>query len=217
MKHFGVIGLGMFGTSVAVTLEKLGYKVLAIDKDEKKVHAIKDLVTAAKQVDAIDEEALREAGIANCDVVVIAIGEDIESNILATIIIKEMGVKRIIVKAKNDMHGKVIEKLGVERVVYPEKDMGVRLANQIVSSDILEFIEISPDYSIEEVKAVEEFIGKSLKVLDLRKRYGISVMALRRGAELIIIPPAEEAIKEGDILIVIGETKNIKEFGKKLG
>lgn len=216
-KHFGVIGLGRFGTSVAITLEQLGNSVLAIDRDKQKVDGIKDFVTAAKQVDAIDAEALREAGIANCDAVVIAIGEDIESSTLATIVVKEMGVERIIVKAKNDLHGKVIEKLGVERVIYPERDMGARIANQLVSSDILEFIELSPEYSLEEVKASEEMIDKCIRELKFREKHNLVIIALRRHGKTIILPMANEKIKAGDILILMGETKSIKAFGKSLG
>lgn len=215
-KQFGVIGLGRFGSNVAVTLEQLGHSVLAIDRDKEKVNAIKDHVTAAKQVDAIDAEALREAGVANCDAVVIAIGEDIESSVLATIVVKGMGIKRIIAKAKNDLHGKVIEKLGVERIVYPEKDMGARLANQLVSSDILEFIELSPDYSLEEVKASEEMSGKTIRELKLREKYNIVVIAVRGEGRIKVLPPAEQLIEPSDILILIGETKSIKAFSKCL-
>ncbi|MDI6737342.1 MAG: TrkA family potassium uptake protein [Nanoarchaeota archaeon] len=215
-KQFGVIGLGRFGTSVAETLELLGNSVLAIDRDRNKVNAIKDKVTAAKQVDAIDAEALREAGIANCDAVVIAIGEDIESSVLATLVVKELGIQRVIVKAKNDLHGKVIEKLGVERVIYPERDMGARIANQLVSSDVLEFIELSPDYSLEEVKACEDMVGKSIKDIKLREKYNIVIIALRRKNNVHVLPSADEKITSGDILILIGATKDIKAFGKCL-
>ena len=214
--HFGVIGLGRFGSSVAVTLESLGNSVLAIDRDRERIAAIKDEVTAAKQVDAIDAEALREAGVANCDAVVIAIGEDIESSVLATLVVKELGVKRIIVKAKSDLHGKVIEKLGVERVVFPERDMGARLANQLVSSDVLEFIELSPDYSMEEIKACGDMIGKTIKDLKLRDKYNIVAIALRRADKVIVLPSANEKVKAGDILILMGATKEIKAFGKCL-
>jgi len=215
-KQFGVIGLGRFGTSVAITLENLGNSVLAIDRDSEKIDAIKDFVTAAKQVNAIDAAALREAGVANCDAVVIAIGEDIESSVLATLVVKELGIQRVIVKAKTDLHGKVIEKLGVERVIYPERDMGARLANQLVSSDVLEFIELSPEYSLEEVKACEDMIGKSIKEIKLREKYNIVIIALRRKNNVSVLPHADEKISAGDILILIGATKDIKSFGKCL-
>jgi trk system potassium uptake protein TrkA len=215
-KQFGVIGLGRFGSSVAITLEKLGNSVLAIDRERDRIDAIKDYVTAAKKVDAIDSAALREAGIANCDAVVIAIGEDVESSVLATLVVKELGVKRVIVKAKNDLHGKVIEKLGVERILYPERDMGARLANQLVSSDVLEFIELSSEYSLEEVKASGEMVNKSIKDLRLREKYNIVIIALRRASKVIVFPQADEKVLENDVLILIGETKSIKAFGKCL-
>ena len=180
VKQFGVIGLGRFGSSVAITLEKLGYQVLAIDKNETKVDALKDFVTHAKQTDATDADALKEAGIANCDVVVVAIGGDMQNSILTTMVLKDMGTKRIIVKASNAMHGKVIEKIGVEKIVYPEKDTGIRIAHQLVSSNILDFIQVSSDYSMEEIKISEDLKGSTLKDLNLRKKYDIEVLAIKR-------------------------------------
>ena len=215
--HFGVIGLGRFGNSVAVTLEKLGYSVLAIDRNKLMVEAIKDHVTAAKQVDAVDAEALREAGIANCNAVVVAIGEDIESSVLATIVLKEIGIKRIIAKAKSDLHGKVIEKIGVERVIYPERDMGARLANQLVSSNVLEFIELSPEYSLEEVKATSDMFGSNIKDLKLSEKYNLVIIAIKRAENVIVLPSAEEKVVDGDTLTIMGATKDIKSFGKSMG
>lgn len=213
-RQFGIIGLGRFGSSVAITLEKLGYQVLAIDKNESKVDAVKDFVTYAKQTDATDAESLKDAGISNCDVVVVAIGGDLQNSILTTIVLKEMGIKRIIVKASNAMHGKVLEKIGVEKIVYPEKDTGIRVAHQLVSSNILEFIQISSDYSMEEIKISELLKGKTLKDLNLRKKYDIEVLAIKRGEKLILVPNAEEELVLNDLLIIIGKTENIREFGR---
>lgn len=211
-KQFGVIGLGRFGSSVAITLEKLGYQVLAIDKNETKIDSVKDFVTSARQTDATDAEALKEAGINNCDVVVVAIGGDMQNSILTTIVLKEMGIKRIIVKASNAMHGKVLEKIGVEKIVYPEKDTGIRIAHQLVSSNILDFIQVSNDYSMEEIKITENIKGKTLKEMNLRKKYDIEVLAIKRGEKLILIPNAEEELLINDILIIIGKSENVREF-----
>lgn len=211
-KQFGVIGLGRFGSSVAITLEKLGYQVLAIDKNEAKIDSVKDFVTSARQTDATDTEALKEAGINNCDVVVVAIGGDMQNSILTTIVLKEMGIKRIIVKASNAMHGKVLEKIGVEKIVYPEKDTGIRIAHQLVSSNILDFIQISNDYSMEEIKISDFLKGKTLKEMNLRKKYDIEVLAIKRGEKLILIPNAEEELLINDILIIIGKSENVREF-----
>ncbi len=213
-KQFGVIGLGRFGSSVAITLEKLGYQVLAIDKSESKVDSVKDFVTHAKQTDATDTESLKEAGINNCDVVVVAIGGDMQNSILTTIVLKEMGIKRLIVKASNAMHGKVLEKIGVEKIVYPEKDTGMRVAHQLVSSNILEFIQVSHDYSMEEIRISEALQGKTLKDLNFRKKYEIEVLAIKRSEKLIIIPSAEEELVLNDLLIIIGKAENIREFGR---
>ena len=214
VKQFGIIGLGRFGSSVAITLEKLGYQVIAIDKNESKVDSVKDFVTHARQTDATDHESLKEAGISNCDVVVVAIGGDMQNSILTTMVLKDMGIKRIIVKASNAMHGKVIEKIGVEKVVYPEKDTGVRIAHQLVSSNILDFIQISTDYSMEEIRISESLKGKTLKDLNLRKRYEIEVLAIKRSDKLIIVPSAEEELSLNDILIIIGKTENVRDFEK---
>ncbi len=214
IKQFGVIGLGRFGSSVAITLEKLGYQVLAIDKNESKVDALKDFVTHAKQTDATDADALKEAGIANCDVVVVAIGGDMQNSILTTMVLKDMGTKRIIVKASNAMHGKVIEKIGVEKIVYPEKDTGIRIAHQLVSSNILDFIQVSSDYSMEEIKISEDLKGSTLKDLNLRKKYDIEVLAIKRRDKLVLVPHAEEELILNDILIIIGKTENVREFEK---
>lgn len=212
VKQFGIIGLGRFGSSVAITLEKLGYQVLAIDKNESKVDSVKDFVTSARQTDATDAESLKEAGISNCDVVVVAIGGDMQNSILTTMVLKEMGTKRIIVKASNVMHGKVIEKIGVEKIVYPEKDTGIRIAHQLVSSNILDFIQISNDYSMEEIKISDYIKGKTLKEMNLRKKYDIEVLAIKRGEKLILIPNAEEELLINDILIIIGKSENVREF-----
>jgi trk system potassium uptake protein TrkA len=149
-----VIGIGRFGKSVATNLYSLGYEVLAIDKSEKKIQDIANEVTHAVQIDARDEEALKALGIRNFDVAIVAIGDDIQSNILVSVMLKEIGVKTIIAKAKNAMHGKVLEKIGVDRVIYPERDMGLKVAQSLTSpNDLLDFIELSSRYSIAEVFA----------------------------------------------------------------
>jgi trk system potassium uptake protein TrkA len=204
-KQFAVIGLGRFGTSVAKTLSSLGYEVLAIDSSEQHVQAIANDVTHAVQVDARDEEALKALGIRNFDVVIVAIGEDVQSNILVTVTLKEIGVNYVIAKAKNNMHGKVLEKIGADKVVYPEKDMGVRVAYHLVTPNILDFIELSPEYSIAEVAAPAAFIGKSLGKLNLRAEYGMSVIAIKKKDTIIADPGADSVIEEKDILVFVGK------------
>ena len=150
-KQFAVIGLGRFGVSVARTLFKGGYEVLAIDSNEERVQKISSEVTHVVQADTTDENALKALGIRNFDVVVVAIGEDVQANVLTTLLLKELGVNYIVAKAKNELHGKMLEKIGADRVVYPERDMGQRVAHNLVSTNVLDYIELSPDLSLVEV------------------------------------------------------------------
>ncbi|SHE91437.1 MULTISPECIES: potassium channel family protein [Caloramator] len=209
-KQFVVIGLGRFGSSIAKTLYSLGHEVLAIDIDEEVVQDISDHVTHAVQADATDEATLKSLGIRNFDIAVITIGSDVQSSVLVTLLVKELGVKYVIAKAQNELHAKVLYKIGADRVVFPERDMGIRVAHNLCSSNILDYIELSPDYSIMEVTALEEWEDKTLKELNLRTRYGINIMAIKRGNDINISPAAEDTIKKGDILVVIGGTDDIK-------
>lgn len=209
MKQFAVIGLGRFGTSVAKSLTVMGYEVLAIDANQESVQEIVSIVTHAVQADATDENALKALGIRNFDVVIVAIGHHIQASILVTVILKELGVKFVVAKAQTDLHGKVLVKVGADKVVYPERDMGVRVAHSLVSSNVLDHIELSPEHSILEVVAPENMVGKTLRQSALRAVYGVTVMAVKRGNELIVSPSADEPIEENDILVVIGENNRL--------
>lgn len=211
-KQFAVIGLGRFGTSVARTLYKMGFDVLAVDRDETRVQEMMAEVTHSVQVNAMDEEAMRSLGIRNFDVVVVAIGQDIQASILTSLIVKELGVKRLIVKAQDDLHGKVLQKIGVDKVVYPERDMGTRVAHHLISPNILEFIELSSDYSIVEIQATKKMVGKSLAKLDIRAKYGCNVIGIKSEDNMNIAPRAEDLITEDDILVVVGKNENISNF-----
>lgn len=208
-KQFIVIGLGRFGTSVAETLYALGNDVLAVDIDEERVQNIADRVTHAVQVDANDEASLRALGIGNFDVAIISIGSDIQANILSTLLVKEMNVKHIITKANNAMHAKVLYKIGANRVIFPERDMGIRVAHNLCSSSILDYIELSPDFSIAEIVTPKDWVGSSLKDLNLRVRYGINVVAIKRDNDINVSPSAEEIVTEGDIIVAIGGTAEL--------
>lgn len=210
MKQFAVIGLGRFGSSVAITLSKIGYDVLAVDTNEDRVNRVTDEVAYAVQVDAMDEQSLRSLGIRNFDVAIVAIGQDVQSNILVTLMLKEMGVRKVVAKAQNELHGKVLEKIGTDMVVFPERDMGVRVAHALVSKNIMDQINLSPEYSIIELMTPPEFVGKSLLEAGLRKEYGVNILAIRRGKDIIISPGARQAIHEGDILVVIGRNDHLK-------
>lgn len=209
-KQFVVIGLGRFGRSVATTLYSLGNDVLAIDLNEDTVQDISEKVTHAVQADATDETTLKALGIRNFDVAVVTIGSSVQSSIMATLLAKELGVKYVISKAQNESHAKVLYKIGADRVVFPERDMGVRVGHNLCSSNILDYIELSPDYSIMEITAIEQWEGKTLRELSMRSKYGINVMAIKRGNDINISPTAEDVIKPGDVIVVIGGTEELK-------
>ncbi|MFD0696069.1 potassium channel family protein [Paenibacillus sp. GCM10027628] len=211
-KQFAIIGMGRFGSSVAKTLSQFDFEVLAIDQSEETVQEISSIVTHAVQADSTDEEALRALGIRNFDVVVVAIGEDIQASILTTLILKEMGIGTIVVKAVNDLHGKVLKKIGADKVVYPERDMGQRVAHHLISSNILDHIELSADYSIVEIKASRQMIGKNLKQLDIRAKYNCNVIALKQNEKLIIPPSADEPLSTDDILVIVGKNTDLQNF-----
>lgn len=208
-KQFAVIGMGRFGTSVAKELSGMGFDVLAVDASEQRIQEISSLVTHAVSSDSTDEEALRALGIRNFDVVVVAIGEDIQSSILTTLILKDLGVPVIIVKAKNELHGKVLQKIGADKVIFPERDMGLRVAHHLISPNILDYIEISDDYSIMELRASEEMIGQNLKELNIRARFGCNVMGIRSNGKMNISPHPEDRLSEGDILVIVGHKNDL--------
>lgn len=206
-KQFVVIGLGRFGTSVATTLARLGYDVLAIDSSESAVQAVVNSVTHAVQADARDEETLRALGVRNFDVAIVAIGDDIETNILITLMLKELGIKLVVSKAMNNLHGRVLEKIGADKIIFPEKDMGIRLAHNLVTHNVMDWIELSPDYSVVEIAVPEKFAGKTLGELDLRAKYGISVIAIKKQGSIIVAPGAKEKFDSEDILIVVSRNE----------
>jgi K+ transport systems, NAD-binding component len=208
-KTFGVIGLGRFGYYVARTLAQGGAEVIACDVDEEKVREISEYVSLAYVLDATDAKALKESGIANVDVAVVSVGENIEASILIVVQLKELGVKEIVAKAVNPLHGKVLEKLGVDRVVYPEKEMAIRVAHSLLAGEFIEEIPIGEKHSVFELKAFDFMLGKTLRELDVRKRFGVSVLAIKRGENLIVNPMGDEKILPGDILVVLGTTEQL--------
>jgi len=211
-KQFAVLGLGRFGTYLAISLAQHGYSVLAVDKDEKRVQEVADQITSARVLDCSDIEALREAGVANCDVAVVAIGSDLEASVLATMALKELDIPVIVSKALNEMHGKILEKIGATKVVYPERDVALRLARVLTSANVLDIIQISPDYTLLEEEATPYMVGKTLAQLELDKKSGIVVLAIKRNEHLVVGPASSEVIKEGDLLVIVGETQEVDEF-----
>lgn len=205
MKQFAVIGLGRFGSSVARTLEALGHQVMGIDRDHARVNQMRHELTHVVEADCTDEDQIRALGLRNFDAVVMAVGGDLEESVLITLLLKEAGVPRVVAKASGDLHGKLLEKIGADQVIYPERDMGVRVAHHILTGIALDSIELSPGYRVIEVPASPAMYGRSLRDLNLRARFRINVMAIRRGEEVVVNPTADEVIFEGDVLVVAGE------------
>lgn len=214
-KEFAVIGLGRFGGSICRALAEEGMEVLAIDHDEDLVNEFSTIASHAVVGDTTDENVLKSLGIRNFDHVIVAIGDDIKASILTTLILIELGVKNITVKAQDDYHEKVLRKIGANHVVHPERDMGRRIATTIATNNVLDYLELSDEHSIVEIVASEKMAGHSIIDLDIRAEFGITIVAIKRGNNIIVSPLANEVIQLNDILIVIGADLDIDRFEKK--
>jgi len=208
---FAVIGLGSFGSHVAKTLYERGNEVVAVDKDKERVEEVKTFVSHAVNMDATIKENLQALGVGDMDIVVVSSGPEMESSILTVLYLHEMGAKRIVAKALTEDHAKILEAVGATEVIYPEKDMAIKTALKLSSPNILEYLPLISGFGIQEIAPPEKFIGKSLRELDLRNKYGIQVIAIK---ELIpekttFIPRADFVIKDSDILIIMGEEKQL--------
>ncbi|MFA9423527.1 MAG: TrkA family potassium uptake protein [Sedimentibacter sp.] len=212
MKQIMVIGCGRFGSSVAKTLSKLGHDVMVVDQNPDIIRDISEYVDHAVQMDALDEASFRTFGIRNFDIAVVAIGSDLEASIMATLIAKEAGVPVVIAKAMSEIHGKLLAKIGADKIIYPERDMGMRVAFGISSPNILDVIEFSTDYSIIETVALDDWEDKSLKDLNLS---GMTVIAIKTGEHINIVPPPDAIIKKEDVLVILGSNDNLKKLGEK--
>ncbi|MCF2940303.1 TrkA family potassium uptake protein [Paenibacillus alkaliterrae] len=210
--QFVIVGLGRFGSSVGRELIELGHEVLGIDKDEEAVQDMSSELTFAVSADCTDEEALRSLGVRNFDCGIVAIGDDIQASILTTILLKDLGVKKVVAKAISELHGRVLEKIGVDRVVYPERDMGIRVAHQLVSPNLLDYIELSKEYTIAELAVPQCLNGKSLHDLNPRARFGCSIVAINKPGGIIIAPTATDVLSERDVMVVIGTNDQIEDF-----
>ncbi|MFB5660752.1 potassium channel family protein [Alteribacillus sp. HJP-4] len=208
-KEFAVIGLGRFGGSICKRLAEEGMNVLAIDSDEEKVNEFSNIVTQAVIADSTDEKALRGLGIRNFDHVIVAIGDNILASIMTTQILDELGVKHITVKAQNLHHEKVLNRIGADEVVHPERDIGVRIAHNVVSKNVLDYLELSDEYSIVELMAGQKIAGETIIDLDFREKYGCNILAIKRSDDIKVSPQPNEAIENGDILIVVGADADI--------
>lgn len=216
INQFVIIGLGRFGSSLGRELIQLGYEVLGVDRDEELVQEMSNVLTHVVVADATEEEVLRSVGARNFDCGVVAIGDDIQASILATILLKDLGVKRVVAKAVSDLHGRVLERVGVDRVIYPERDMGIRVAHQLVSPNLLDYIELSKKYTIAELTVPQCLSGKSLNEVNPRGRYGCSIVAINKPQGIIIAPAAKDILSEDDVMVVIGTNQQIEQFQESI-
>lgn len=212
IKQYAVIGLGRFGTSVARRLHEAGHEVLGIDANEERVEDAELFVTHAVVADTTDEKALTSIGIRNFDCVIVAIGNDMQSSILTVSLLKELGVKKVIAKALEKRHGHVLDKVGADWIIYPERDMGERVANQLLSPNMLNYIELSKEYNIEEIIIPSTMAEKSLRELDIRAKYNVSAISIVREGDIIISPSPDQLIHKGDLLVLIGNREDLAEF-----
>ena len=213
-KQFAVLGLGRFGSSIARELYSGGADVLAVDTNADLVDGIQGFVTHAVQADATNADALRELGLADFDVAIVTIGEDIKASSVATMLLKELGVPTVFAKAQDEMHGRMLEKLGADRVLYAERDMGRRVAHSLLSDNILDYIQLSDDFAIVETAPLESWIGRSLIDLNLRRKFGLNVIAIRSGGEINVSFSPDTVIRSDDCLLVIGEQSALKKLNR---
>lgn len=209
MKQFVVIGLGNFGFSLATALAEEDNQVLAIDIDERKVEEIKERVTHAVVADATDRRFLSELISKDVDAVIVGLNGTMRASILSIVYLRDLGVRRIIVKAVNDDHARVLKALGVTEIIYPERDVALRLAGILSTPNLIEHIPLTPEYSIVEITPPDNFVGKTLAELELRKKYGITVIAVKEGAKTNVAPEAHLKIKPSDTLVIIGKKSDL--------
>ena len=208
MKQIAILGLGRFGRALARTLVEMGHDVMGVDANEAVVEKMAPVLTNCVQADVMDEQTLLSLGVTNFDIVVVGIGNsDMQASIFTTLMLKEMGVEHVVCKVSSNKHARILLKLGADRVVYPERDMGMRFAHSIAQSDVLEFIELSEEYSMMEINAPKYLIGKSLKESDVRSKYNINIVAIKRGKKIMVNPTPDAVLEQGDVLLAIGETQ----------
>ena len=214
MKSFIVMGCGRFGKSCAQTLMDLDNEVLVIDADYDKIKNISNDVTTAIQCDITDELAMKEIGLSNFDVAIISIGSSLTAAIMGTMLAKEAGVKYILAKAPSLREGNILTKIGADKIIYPERDMARRVAHNLTSKNILDFFQISPKYSMVEQKIHDDWVNLNLEELKIRKRYGVTVVAVERKGDIIVSPSSDLKLMEGDILVIIGSNEQINKIEK---
>lgn len=215
VKQFVVFGLGRFGRSVSTALAEAGYEVMAVDSCEECIQEIAPFVTHAVRADVTDIDTLKALGIRNFDVAVVAIGKDMQASIMITLLLKEMGLPYVVAKASTEIHQRVLEKLGADRIILPEQEMGKRIAASLISGNIIDYIQLSQDYSIMEISILKEWAGYTLKELDVRANFGINIIAVENGDHISVSPGPDYILSPNDTLVVVGKNNVIQELEKK--
>lgn len=212
---FGVIGLGNFGSTVAKALFEAGHDVVVLDRDRDRVQAMQRYATQAVIADATQKEILEELALDKMDAVIVSLGKDLSASVLVTLYLRDVKVKKIVVKIASEDHGRVLDRVGATEIVFPEKDMALRLAQSLISPNILDYLPLSPEYSLLELAPPKEFIGKSLAELRLRSRFGVNVLAVRQiiPERMVINPSADFVIKDSDVLVVLGKREDLDKIG----
>lgn len=214
-KQFLVLGLGRFGRSVAETLHSKGYEVMAVDANAERVNEAVEFTTRAVRADLDEENVLEAIGAGEFDVAVVAIGKSSETAIMSTMILKELGVKNVIVKANTELQKKALYKIGADKVVFPERDMGRRVAMSLIHDNVFDFMEVSEDISIAEIPVLTEWVGKTIIECDVRRKYGVNIIAIKTGEEITVSYGGDRVFSEEDILIVIGLVDSIDRIGRR--
>ena len=207
------MGLSRFGASVARALTNMGVEVMGVDKNPDKVADLAHDITHAVQADILDDDALDSLGLRNFDVVVLSI-KDVEISCIATMALKDHGAVKIVAQAGGEAHGKFLERIGADKVIMPEKDMGIRLARSLSSNNLIDYMELSAKHSLMELEAIDEWVGRTLKQSNIRNRYKINVVAIRSGKVLRVAPGSDDIIHDGDVLVVIGENTDLERVNK---
>ena len=214
-KQYAVLGLGSFGESVALTLENMGCDVLVMDDSYEKIQDISDKVSYAMKADVADPDALQALGGKNLDGVVVAVSENLEAGIMATMLCKEMGIPLVVAKAKNKLQGAILQRVGADRIVYPEIEMGSRVAKSLVSREFMDWIELSNDYSMVEIAVPDKWVGRTLVDINVRERLGINVVGIIVNGKIDVTLDPQKPLPEGGILIVIGANDVLEKFDSK--
>ncbi|HEX3078030.1 MAG TPA: TrkA family potassium uptake protein [Lachnospiraceae bacterium] len=216
-KEFVVFGLGRFGKSVAMTLAESGCEVLVVDDNAEKIQEVADIVTYAVKANVTDVDTMETLGISNFDGAIVGIGENLEASVMVTILAKELGIPYILAKAQNELHAKILKKVGADMVVFPEKETGIRIAHNLLLGNFFDAVELSSTFSLMDISALNEWDGHTLLELDLRAKYKVNVIGIKKDGVLDINPEADTKVSKNDILVMIGRNEILNKLASMSG